>query len=341
MTTDTMSAFIATTTPVLSAARRIWMFMHVSPDLDAVGAHAGALAWVRQCNPTAPVCIGGGDYPRANLLAIAAAVDPHVFQHIDPADVAFCEGDVVVLIDVADIMRTSHRNDWALPAGIPRIVIDHHVVQCDAPYQLIDASYQSASALVYDLMQQAHTPLTQAHMACLVMGVLGDSGFFRFLDRRLVHTLALVQSFCERYGVDAYYQLVDLLERNRPAADFVIQGAYLHNLVVRPRYAYTTLTLAEVAALDLPAEALNGVNGASLIRNIADTEFVFVVKEHQPGMYRSSWRTCAGAVTSVRAIVAPHGGGGHDSAAGYSFAAESMAAAVAHLEACIALQGAP
>lgn len=332
---EKINEFIQATMPVLQRAQRIWMFMHVSPDLDAVGSHVGALAWIRHLNPTAPICLGGGDRPRDNLLVVATNVDPQFYQHIDPADVAFDDGDVVVLIDVADIMRTSRRTDWLMPATIPIVVIDHHLGSCDAPYQLIDTSYQSASALVYDLLRQAQISLTQAHFTGLVMGVLGDSGFFRFMDWRFVNTLGLVQTFCQQYGVDAYYALVELLERNRPVPDFVIQGAYLKNLVVTAQYAYTTLSLAEIEALGLTVEDINGVNGANLIRNIGTTEFVFVVKEERPGAYRSSWRACAGSSTSVRAIVAPHGGGGHESAAGYSFAADSMAAAVAHLLACI------
>jgi nanoRNase/pAp phosphatase (c-di-AMP/oligoRNAs hydrolase) len=331
-----MGEFVAQLTPLFVTARRVWMFMHTSPDLDAVGSHVGVAAWIRHLNPTCQIRLGGADRPRDNLLGVAAAVDPQLYQHLDPADVAFAPGDVVVLVDVADIGRTSHHGVVAVPAEVPVVVIDHHRVTCDAPVQYIDASYQSAAALVYDLLMLAEVPFTQAHFRGLIMGVLGDSGFFRFYDQRLPASLAMIQHFCTLYGVAAYYDLVDLLERNRPVSDYIVQGAYLRNLVISERFAYSTLSLADVAAMQLADDVVSGVNGAGLLRNIGTTEFVFVVKESSPGHYRSSWRTCAGARTSVRAIVAPHGGGGHESAAGYAFAAPSMEAAVAHLLACIA-----
>lgn len=328
--------FVAQVTPHFVGARRVWMFMHTSPDLDAVGSHVGVVAWIRHLNPTCQIRLGGADRPRDNLVVVADAVAPDLYQQLDPGDVVYAPGDVVVLVDVADIRRTSRQSDVVIPDTVPVVVIDHHRVECATALQYIDASYQSASALVYDLLTHAQVPIPQAHFAGMVMGVLGDSGFFRFYDQRLPDTLGLVQRFCEWYGVGAYYALVDQLERNRPVSDYLLQGVYLRNLVIRGHFAYTTLSLAEVASLGLSDEATQGMSGVNVIRNIGVTEFVFSLKEDCPGYYRSSWRTCAGSTTSVRAIVAPHGGGGHDSASGYSFAAPSMEQALAHLLACIA-----
>lgn len=252
-----MPDFVARVTPLLRAATRVWMFMHTSPDPDAVGSQVAVAWWIRQLNPACAIQIGGADRPIDALLGVAAAVDPTWYCHVDPADVIYLTGDVVVLVDVAELVRTSRKGGATLPADVPLVVIDHHVVAPTTPYQYVDTRYQSAAALVYDMLACAGVPLTRAVHAAIVMGVLGDSGYFRYFDARIEATLQLVQRFCADYGASAYYELVDELERNRPVAHVILQGAYLRNLVVSDTYAYTTLSLAEVVGSICPQRPFN------------------------------------------------------------------------------------
>ena len=326
---------IAELTQLMRQSQRIWLCLHVSPDLDAVGANLGMAAWIRHVNPLCEVRLIGADRPRDNLLQVASAYDPQLYMQLDPAEVAYAPGDAVILVDVAEWSRCSHQRDLVPPAGIPWAVVDHHRVQCAAPLAYIDPTFQSAAALVYQLSQQAGVPMPRAAWQGLVMGVLGDSGFFRFRDAHLATTLGIVQALVEQHGVDAYYELVELLERNRPASDFVIQGLYLASLVVTPHYAYTQLTLAQMAAAAVTAEQVRGLNGAMVIRNIGTTQVVFAVTERADGVYSVSFRTCAGSTQSVREFAEQLGGGGHPMAAAAEFHASDIPSAVAQVLAVV------
>ncbi|MFM7677472.1 MAG: DHH family phosphoesterase [Roseiflexaceae bacterium] len=330
------TAFLSAFQQFVTQHQRIWLCLHTSPDLDAVGSNMAMAAWIRHVHPTCVVTIIGADRPSDNILQVLTAYDAHLYHHRDPADVDYRPGDAVVLVDVAAVGRCSVQRDLQLPATVPWAVVDHHQVVAATPLTHIDVSFQSAAALVYQLMQQAAVPFSQSLFAGVVMGVLGDSGFFRFRDTHLIATLTIVQDFVRAHGIDAYYQLVDTLERNRPINDFVIQGLYLATLCVKSQYAYTTLTRAQKRAAGLQDADMHGQNGASLIRNIGSTQFVFAVTEREPGSYSVSFRTCAGSTRTVREFAQALGGGGHPMAAGCEVSAESMAAVVAQVEAVIA-----
>jgi phosphoesterase RecJ-like protein len=322
---------IAELAQLMKQSQRIWLWLHVAPDLDAVGANMGMAAWIRHVNPACVVRLIGADQPRDNLLQVASAYDPDLYTQLDPADAPYAAGDAVILVDVAEWGRCSHQRDFVLPADIPWAVVDHHRVQSTAQIAYIDPTFQSAAALVYQLSQQAGVVLPRAAWQGVVMGILGDSGFFRFRDTYLADTLGIVQALVQQHGIDAYYDLVDLLERNRPASDFVIQGLYLANLVVTPQYAYTYLTLAQMSAAALTFAQVRGMNGAMVIRNIDTTRFVFAVTERDHGVYSVSFRTCAGATLSIREFAEQLGGGGHPMAAAAEFRATDMQAAVAQV----------
>lgn len=334
-------AFVHSFRAFVVQQQRIWLCLHTSPDLDAVGSNMAMAAWIRHVHPTCVVTIIGADRPSDNILQVVNAYDAHLYRHLDPADVDYQPGDAVVLVDVAAVGRCSVQRDLQLPATLPWAVVDHHQVVAATALHHIDTSFQSAAALVYRLMQEDTVPLSQAVFAGVVMGILGDSGFFRFRDSHLVATLAIVQEFVQAHGIDAYYQLVDTLERNRPVSDFIIQGLYLASLHVEADYAYTTVTRAQKIAAGLSDAEMQGTNGASLIRNIGSTQFVFAVTEREVGTFSVSFRTCAGSTRSVRIYAQALGGGGHPMAAGCEIDADNITTVVAKVKAVIATTVSP
>jgi len=338
LSTTPITSVITALETLMRQSQRIWLMLHVSPDLDAVGANLGMAAWIRHVNPTCEVRLIGADRPRDNLLVLANAYDPQLYTQLDPAVAPYAAGDAVILVDVAEMRRCSH-HEVALPAEVPWAVVDHHRVVCAAPVQFIDPSFQSAAAVVYHLAQQAQVAFPLAAFQGLVMGVLGDSGFFRFRDVHLLETLGIVQALVGQHGLDAYYDVVELIERNRPVTDFVIQGLYLGQLVVTPTYAYTTLTLAQMQAAAITPEQVRCLNGAMLIRNIGSTAVVFAVTEREHGVYSVSFRNCAGSTQSVREWAEALGGGGHPMAAAAELRVADMPAAVAAVLAVVTGDG--
>ncbi len=331
----TLHTFVHSFRAFVVQQQRIWLCLHTSPDLDAVGANMAMAAWIRHIHPGCTLRIIGADRPAPNVLQVLNAYDADLYQHCDPAQLVYHAGDAVVLVDVAAVGRCSSQRDVQLPADVPWAVVDHHQVEVTTPIACVDTTFQSAAALVYALLQHDAVPLSQSAFAGVVMGVLGDSGFFRFRDAHLDATLAIVQDFVRTYGVDAYYQLVETLERNRPVTDFIIQGLYLASLRVEPAYAYVTVTRAQKLAAGLSDAQMRGLNGAMLIRNIGTTQFVFAVTEREVGTYSVSFRTCAGSTCSVRAFAQALGGGGHAMAAACEFAARDIDAAVARVVATV------
>jgi len=312
-------------------ATRVILFLHKSPDLDSIGSNIGFLNFVYNYDSKKEVVILSKDEPSTSRLLKIREVTDGLLNIIDPQNYEFKTGDLAVFIDFPDISRTTNNKEFTLPSFVSKAVIDHHVPQGElSKMEYVSTSNLSASSIVYELIQNNSIELKKEYFEFILIGMLGDSGFLKFRDQKFIQSLGIIQKYCEMFGNDNYFKVIDYLEQNKPLEEYNLQKIYLNNLIFKNNFAYTSMTAEERDKMGVAHNFSETTTGAGLIRNIEKTKFVFSVTQDilDKNLYNISFRSCAGSNFVVREIAQKLGGGGHPAAAGAQIEAEDMTNAI-------------
>lgn len=314
----------------ISNSKRVILFQHKHPDLDSLGSNIGFINYIKNFNNQAEVFILSTDEPSKNMFERVKKIIPEHFIIIDPSKFDFQNDDVLVFIDFASISRASKFPEFEIRNSNNVFVIDHHLVTSAYENSYIESSNQSASSIVYELLNLENIEIEKTNYEFIIMGILGDSGFLRYRDNKFTQTLGIINKFINKFGVESYYEIIENLEQNRPLEEYNLQKVYLNNLVYKENYAYTFITNELRREAGVSHDFSETTNGAVLIRNIENTKFVFSITQdlHFEDRFNLSFRTCSGSKFVVRELAEKLGGGGHAFAAGAQIKASDINSAI-------------
>lgn len=318
-------------TNLIKNSQRIILFLHLSPDLDSIGSNFGFLNFIINSKSDIKIKILSKDEPSANIFAKIRDLTGDILEIIDPQLFKYEAGDLAIFIDFPEIQRTTNNKEFRLPDFVETAIIDHHVFEIE-PQNLnyINTKNLSAASIVYEINSQANIVLKKESFEFILMGILGDSGFLKHRDQKFVQSLAVIQKYCEEFGNENYFKIIDFLESHKPLEEYNLQKIYLNNLIYKENFAYTSMTNNDREAAGVSHTFSETTNGASLIRNIGNSKFVFSVTQDldDPSLYRASFRSCLGENFQVRDMAVKLGGGGHLLAAGAQFKSENIESAI-------------
>jgi phosphoesterase RecJ-like protein len=290
----------------LLEARRITMTTHVNADGDGVGSEIAMVHLlkalgkdVRIANPT-PIP------PRYAFL-----VEP-VRTHERTADAvaALRDADCVLVLDISDLGRLGGLAETIRSRGVVTPCIDHHLSAGTLPAgpRLVDPGAAATAELIYDLAATAGWPLTMEAARALYVGLLTDTGGFRYANaspRSLRVAASLQEHGLEPEGI---YEKV---YATAPVGRLRLTAEVLDTLVHEPEVGLTWVTVPagaierlQVSADDLDARSVQGTRLALLFRTLAS------------GRIKVSFRSVGDV--DVSAFAAQYGGGGHAKASGAS-----------------------
>jgi phosphoesterase RecJ-like protein len=330
--------FVKNLAEEITKAKRIIQFFHKSPDLDAIGSNLGFINFVEKYNSESELIFISKDEPSANILLKVKEIVENKLQIVDPAEFDYRVGDLLIFIDFPEFSRTTNNKDFKLPDFVQTAVIDHHLSDIESKgLNYIDTSNLSASSMVYEILKTANVEIKKENFEFIITGMLGDSGFFKHKDQKFVQSLQIVQDYCSNFGIENYFKIIDSLESHKPLEEYNLQKVYLNNLVFKNDFAYTSMTSAERGDSGVSHTFSETTNGASLIRNIEKTKFVFSVTQdlENSNLFNISFRSCASQNFPVRDLAIKLGGGGHLMAAGAQIESENINTAISLVLSCI------
>lgn len=160
---------------------KIVISRHIRPDGDAVGSTMGLAEILRATFPQKTILLVNEDY--ADYTAFLGEEDKQ-------PDDSFYDGALLVVCDVGTIDRISNKK-----AGLAKeiVKIDHHID--DKPYgdvSWVEDYRSSACEMIvdfYDTFKNELT-LTQKAATCLYVGMVTDSGRFKFEAKRSTMEMA-------------------------------------------------------------------------------------------------------------------------------------------------------
>lgn len=290
---------------------RVCLTTHVNPDGDGLGSEAGLAhllmargVQVAVTNPT----------PTPERYRFLFAGLPGV-DRTDEAVKEIRRADLIVVLDIADLGRLGMLAGPVRDRGVPVACIDHHLSPGELPDgpRYLDANAAATAALVYEIALGNEWPLTVDAARSLYVGILTDTGAFRFsnTDARTLRTAAaLLETGLDPEGIylDVY--------ANAPEGRARLLADALQTLVVEPDYglAWVTVPPGALERHGVSADDLDGV--VEYPRSIAGVRMALLFRELASGRIKISLRSVGDV--DVAAFARPFGGGGHMKAAGIS-----------------------
>lgn len=304
----------------LTAARRVLLLAHVSPDADALGS-ALAIGLALHARGT-QVVVSFGDDPFSVPPALRTLPGQDL---IAPATDVKGPFDVAVAFDAASASRLGILEQAARDATV-FACLDHHASNPGmGDVDVIDPTVPATAVLALDLLDRLGLPLTTDVAAALYAGLSTDTGSFRYAGTdAATHLMAarlheagirhdlIARSMYDDEAFAAVRLLGAAVARARLDSD-AVRGSGV---------VWTTLSRAEREEAGVALDQVERV--IDLLRISSEAEVAVVLKQDDEGLWRASVRS-KGAL-DVGAAMTAIGGGGHRYAAGATLGQDLEAA---------------
>jgi phosphoesterase RecJ-like protein len=297
----------------LADARRIVLTTHVNADGDGMGSEValvhllaglGKQVWI--VNPT-PIP------DRYRFL-----VEP-IARHDRTADAsaAIKEADCFLVLDISDLGRLGNIAEAIRQRAIVTACVDHHASPGTLPAgpRLVDPEASATAELVYDLAVIAGWPIETAAAHALYVGVLTDTGGFRYGNTR-PRVLRVAASLLEA-GVDPE-RVYELVYATAPAGRVRLTAEVLQTLEVEAALGLSWVTVPP-GGLERHGVSPDDLDGlVEFARSILGTRLALLFRTLANGRVKVSFRSVGDF--NVAEFAHQFGGGGHSRASGASIA---------------------
>lgn len=295
----------------IATAHRIAMTTHVNCDGDGVGSEVALLHLLRALGKDAWIANPTPIPPRYAFL-----VEPVRKQdRTAKAVAALRDADLFLVLDIADLGRLGQLADTIHSRGLVTACVDHHASPGTLPAgpRLVDPDAAATAELVYDLAAVTGWPLTADAARALYVGLLTDTGGFRFSNTS-PRVLRVAASLLE-VGLDAE-RIYEQVYATAPVGRLRLTAEVLESLVVEPEIGLSWLTVP-AGALErhnVTADDLDGL--VEFARSVQGTRMALLFRPLANGRIKVSFRSVGDV--DVAEFAHPFGGGGHVKASGAS-----------------------
>jgi phosphoesterase RecJ-like protein len=293
----------------LTGARHVVLTTHVNADGDGVGSEIGLWHMLRARGVSVTIANPTKIPERFNfLIPEGADASLHAVREIERAD-------IVASLDIGDISRLGNLAHVINRRQPPFVCIDHHVGPVKLPSGpcLIAPEATATAELVFDLATVAGWTLTPEVAQALYVGLLTDTGGFRF-SNTTARALRVAAALLEK-GVDPE-SIYASVYASAPEGRVRLLAEVLQTLVVEPEcgLAWVSVPPDAMPRHEVTADDLDGI--VEFPRSIAGVRLALLFRHIANGRVKVSFRSMG--EVDVAALAHEFGGGGHHRAAGAS-----------------------
>lgn len=302
--------------------RKVAVVGHARPDGDCIGSQA-ALARLLRARGHEVACLNPDPVPRR----LQFLVDGLAFLR----SAGFLAGDyAAVFVDCADHDRAGEKLKARFPSPFGNI--DHHLSSAGfAQYNFVDSTSAATAEILAGMLLDNGLPIDAATAQGLYVGILTDTGQFRFNSTSRRSFLLAAELLARGANpAEAGYELYErgtagtlkLLQRFLASLRFECGGRICIGLLPGGVFADTGTTPEDTEGMVDYARAIDGVDIGVLI-------------EEQPDGIKASLRARDPAYR-LDLIAAGFNGGGHACAAGLNLKGETLGSFYPRLVAALA-----
>lgn len=279
------------------------LLSHVRPDGDAYGTSLGFALSLLAAGKKVSVFNEDGLSPMFAFLPQSALIQKTPATH--PS-----HKSAILAVDTA-------AKDRLGPTFIswdrqPDLNLDHHISNTGyGKINWIDPQSPASGEVLYDVIQSLSLPLTPEVAQCLYVGIMTDTGSFRY--RQTTAKTLEVAAALIRAGANPT-DLAQACYQSYPASRLLLQREVLNTVKFdhQDQIAYFRLTPEMFQRSGAKSEETEGI--IESLQCVKTVEVAFVVESLDPQTTRVSLRS-RGKV-DVQKIASEFGGGGHTLAAG-------------------------
>lgn len=295
----------------LTRARHVVLTTHVNADGDGVGSEVGLWHLLRDRGVSARI-VNPTSIPDRFTFLVPEGADASA----EPAR-ELERADIIVSLDIGDLSRLGNLATLISKRHPTFVCIDHHVGPVKLPPgpYLIAPEATATAELVFDMANVAGWPLTPASAQALYVGLLTDTGGFRF-SNTTARALRVAAALLEN-GVDPE-SIYASVYASAPEGRVRLLAEVLQTLVVEPEagLAWVSVPADALRRHEVTADDLDGI--VEFPRSIAGVRMALLFRHIASGRIKVSFRSMG--EVDVAALAHQFGGGGHHRAAGASLA---------------------
>lgn len=282
------------------------IFMHTSPDGDAVGSCLAIFAYLKKLGKKVHCFSEDINKPVADKLAFL----PYTSE-FNKANLG--EYDLAIAVDCGDFSRLGTHCGKLFSAAKKTILIDHHLGNAGfADVNIIDTSAASTTQIIYSLLMQfGEDAIDESIADLLYAGLITDSGSFIFPSTS-AETFEVAAALVKK-GADSA-GLSQILMRDTEYKVFKLKSGALYNAKFFDNY---TIGIIAINQNDLKETNTQIEHTEGFINEIINIDSVLVavsITEIKSNTYKVSFRSKNNI--SAEACAKCFGGGGHKYAAG-------------------------
>src|ERR1035437_7678342 len=297
----------------IKSANNILLHCHPSPDPDSVGSALAMKFALEQMGKKATVIRGDSEIPQAFMhFPGADSIVPKNFFEVD-----LKEFDLFIIQDTGDISRVSRIAEVKIPKSMPTIAIDHH--DSTQPFgttvNLIEPSYPSTAAILFDLFKLWKITLTPEIAANLFIGTYTDTGGFKY-EKTKPEIFLMAEELTSIYP--QFSSLILTMENGSTPDEIKLLGLAFSNIKTffDGRFALATISLADLESHGLSSATANTSRATSMMRSVKEWLIACTCIEMDSGRTKASFRSADSEKFDVSKLAVALGGGGHKAAAG-------------------------
>lgn len=174
---------------IVEKAKKIVILTHMAPDGDAMGSALAMYHYVmdRFSQSSVHVIVPNAFAAFFNWMPGADAIKVYE-KEPDACNALIAEADLFICTDFNDPKRISTAGEKMMANPAPKILIDHHVKGTEDNGQWTmdysDPAASSACEIVYRLINNDQSPITNPIATCLYTGLMTDTGNFAYSSSR-------------------------------------------------------------------------------------------------------------------------------------------------------------
>lgn len=305
----------------INVAERILCVSHVSPDGDAIGSLLG-MGWILRYLGKQPT-LALADRPSADFAYIPG------FEQIVGASAVADVYDLIICLDASSQDRMGAIYRPALHAGIPLLVIDHHITNTNfGSNNWVEPRCAAVCQMLVYLADALGAPMAGNLAVALLTGLITDTLGFRTPNTD-AHVLQAAMRLTD--GGAVIHEIVARTLQSRSYAGMHLWGMILSEAKLQGRVIWATISRAQRKRAGAEEGDGEGLAGFLVSAKEADIGATFTERVDKAGqtVVECSFRAKPGFDVSQVAI--SFGGGGHPPAAGCTVTGglEEVAAQVA------------
>lgn len=297
----------------IDKAEKILLHLHPSPDADSVGS-ALAMRWFLESIGKKVDLIKGDSNPPRYLNGLPG------FEKIENrhyGEVKVEDYDLFIILDSMDITRVSNFATITFPESLTTIVIDHHARNPKfGTINLVDGTYVATSQILFDLFTLWKKPISKEMAICLLLGIFGDSGGFKYEPVNW-KTLATAAKLA-KINPDFPRYIFELENNNEPdRIKFIGLALNSIELYFSEQVAISVVTFEQLQSAKIEAGSVDKAYISNFLKSVSGWNVGIAMVEKDKGVVGLSLRTRDPKKWNVATIAEATGkGDGHPAAAG-------------------------